>query len=174
MSDEKQARDSRGKFAVQAKSKDGSATGGASALAHVVSRSPVKAASVKFEDGLTPTEYATALAEAKALKDSQDKAAEDAKVWRVEWQDDQIMTILTAAMVVNFSKVMGENVLNCSGDADALARLPEILTWLEVCIPRARNLARRMCDLACYVDWRLRGATCALLGFDPMEVDCRS
>ena len=69
MSDAKQARDTRGKFAVQAKSKDGSATttGGASALAHVVSRSPVKAASVKFEDGLTPTEYATALAEAKAL-----------------------------------------------------------------------------------------------------------
>ena len=90
---------------------------------------------------------------------------------RVQWVDDSIMTIVTTALMLKFSLVWGDQPLKCSADPDALARLPEILVWLEAAVPRARNLARRMFDIACYVDWCLRKTIVPFFAFDPGDID---
>ena len=122
---------------------------------------------------LVGEEYKAELERAKALREVQKKEEEEAEIMRVQYCDADIPTLLTVAMMAKFTLTWGDKPLLCSGDADALARLPDILVWLEAAIPRARNLAPLMFNLAAYVDWRIRHDTCPLLVVEcPEDVFC--
>ena len=113
--------------------------------------------SAKVEGEGTADEYQQELERATALRAVQAKEEEEAAVMRIQYSDAEFSTVLTVAMMAKFTLTWGDKPLLCSGDAGALARLPDILVWLEASIPRARILAPVMFRIAAYVDWRIRG-----------------
>ena len=161
-------RDSHGRFTAE-ESTDGKT------LIHDVVELESEAAG---QPEMSREEHEEVVKAANAMKKEQERIAEESAIIRVPVADDSVMTILTFALMAKFTVVWGEYPLKCSGDPDALRRLPEILDWLERAIPRARNLAPRMFELACYVNWRVRKKLSDILQFDPsvmhnLEVDPR-
>ena len=74
-------------------------------------------------------DYENMVEAARASKDAYDVEVAEAAETRIVYKDDDVLTIVTAAMLVKFTLCWGDHKLQCSGDADALSRLPEILLW---------------------------------------------
>ena len=125
------------------------------------------AVSAVQHQAMTEEEYNEELKAATALKDALDRERAHQEIMRVGVTDEEVLTMLTVAMMAKFTIVWADTKLLCSDSPDCMRRLPEILQWLERVVPRARNLARRMFDIACYVDWRVRGKLSDILRFDP-------
>ena len=76
-------------------------------------------------------DYEAMVEASRAKKEVDDAEAAEAAATRIVWSDNDVATLLTSAMMVKFALCWGDCKLQCSGDADALSRLPEILVWLE-------------------------------------------